>query len=285
MTAALLALTSALLFAFGVHFARLGLREINPRAAAALQIGTATFFYWLFSPLFVDAWFWLTWAAAMFAAVGILRPFASANLAMAGTKRLGPTVSSTLAGTSPLFGVVLGIAVLSEPLSWPVWLGAIGVMTGVAVLSARGGTVRQFPMWALALPVGAAALRAIAQLLTKVGLDTVPSPFFVALVGYSVAFVIAFATEGRTAGLKAALRTPGSGWLVAGGVINGVSVLVLNYALSSGRLSIVSPLVSCSPVFALLLGWLVFREGELRWRSVLGVVIVVPSVVLIAVLA
>ena len=60
-----------------------------------------------------------------------------------------------------------------------------------------------------------------------------------------------------------------------------ISVLILNYALADGRLSVVSPLVACSPVFTLMLGWLVFRERELTGRSVLAVGIVVPSVVLI----
>lgn len=283
-TAALLALTAALLLAIEVHFSRLGLVNLEPREAALVQIGGSTAVYWIFAPLFVEAGYWLTWAAAMYLVLGCLRPFLSVNLALAGTKRLGPTISSSLTCTAPMFGVGLGVLVLHEPLTWQLWAGVAGVVSAVAVLSLRDrddSSPRRFPLWALGLPVAAAALRAVAQLITKFGLEVVPSPFFVGVVAFTVGFAIAFVTGGQGTALQRAVSTDGASWLLLAGATNAVAVLVLNYALSAGRLSVVSPLIACTPVFVLLLGWLVFRERELTARAAIAVALVVPSVTLI----
>jgi drug/metabolite transporter (DMT)-like permease len=69
--------------------------------------------------------------------------------------------------------------------------------------------------------------------------------------------------------------------LLATGLIYAVSVLIMNTALMSGRLIVVSPIVACSPLFTLLLGRFVFREQALTRRVAFAVLLVVPSVALI----
>ena len=280
--AALFALASALLFALGIHLARLGLRHVDSQTGTLITIGGSTLVYWLAAPLFVEAWYWLTPAALLFALIGLFRPVLSGNLAMAGTKHLGPTIASTLASTAPLFGLAFGALVLGERLSPSTVLGTLVIIAGVVMLSRRGAGPAAWPLWALALPVGAAFLRVLAQLLAKVGMESLPSPFFVGLVGYSVSFAMALASGALRSGrLVARVRTPGLPWFLAAGVVNGLSVLSLNSALACGELVLVSPIVSCSPVFTLLLGLLVFRDATISRRVVAGVILVVPGVVLI----
>jgi DME family drug/metabolite transporter len=277
---AILALNAAFLFGLGIQFSRLGLPYTNSRTGTLIQIGTATSIYWIVSPLFVEQWFWFEPVIILLASIGLFRPFISGNLAMVGTKILGPTVSSTMSSTSPLFGLLLGVLILGEALSWQVATGTLGVMAGVVVLSARGRISRNWPLWALLFPVAAAFLRVFAQLLAKIGMETIPSPFFVGLVGYTVSLAMALALHfGRHD--SGPVRTPGLKWLMLAGVCYGLAILSVNTSLACGDLILVTPIIACQPVFSLLLGRFIFRETEIDRRAMIAVALVVPGVILI----
>ena len=276
-----LALCAALLFALGIQFTRKGLRHTDPRSGTLISIATATLLYWLASPWWLERHYWVSPAIALFAAIGLFRPFISSNLSMAGTQYLGATISSTLASTSPLFGVALGVLMLGEHLGVNIALGTVAIVTGVVVLSWRGGVSRAWPWWALLLPIGAAGLRSVAQAFAKLGMESLPSPYFVGLVGYSVSFVIALADHRRRGGATHMVVNPGCAWLVLTGLSYGLAILSLNSALNCGRLSVVAPIVACAPLFTLLLGVCLFRERAVTGRVVLAVLLVVPGVALI----
>ena len=277
-----LALGAAFFFALGIQFTRKGLRHTDPRTGTLISIGTATMLYWAAAPWLLERHFWLSPAVALFAAIGLFRPFLSSNLSMAGTQHLGATISSTLAATSPLFGVALGVVLLGESLGAAIVIGTAGVVAGVVVLSWRGEVSRSWPWWALALPIGAAFLRSIAQAIAKVGMESLPNPYFVGLVGYSVSFMVALADHRwRGAGLTA-IAGRGCGWLVLTGLSYGMAILSLNSALNCGMLSVVAPIVACSPLFTLLLGVLLFREQAVTVRVLIALALVVPGVVLIS---
>ena len=70
--------------------------------------------------------------------VGCFRPAVSANLALAGMRFLGPTLSSTLTSTTPLFGVALGILCLGEVLTLPTAIGTIVIVLAVMILAKFG---------------------------------------------------------------------------------------------------------------------------------------------------
>jgi drug/metabolite transporter (DMT)-like permease len=270
------------LFSVAIQLTRRGLQHLDSRAATLVTIGTATLLYWAASPWLLEGHYWLSPAILLFAAIGLFRPFLSANLAMAGTRYLGPTVSSTLAATSPVFGVALGVVLLGERLGGAVAMGTLAIVSGVVALSWKGGEARTWPWWALALPMGAALLRSLAQALAKLGMETLPSPYFVGLVGYSVSFLVALAYHRRNpSGYASVVVSPGFKWMVSAGVLVGLAILALNSALNCGRLVVVAPIVACSPVFTMLLGLSLFRERSITRRVVLAVLLVVPGVVLI----
>ncbi len=277
-----LALLAAVLFAFGNQCSRMALRYTDPQTATLFQIGVSTLMYWLTAPFYLELHFWTASVLPLLAVIGLFRPLLSANLGMAGTRILGPTTSSTLAATAPLFSVGLGVLLLTETLTWEVALGTAGIVLAVMVLSWQRNTDRSWPLVALLLPVSAALLRSLAHALAKIGLESIPSPFFVALMAYSVSFPLALANH-----LRVNRRVPknippvGLKWLLITGLVYGVSVLVMNTALMSGRLIVVSPIVACSPLFTLLLGRFVFREEALTRRVAVAVLLVVPSVILI----
>lgn len=281
---ALLALCSAFLFALSIQIANLGLRDINSATGVLIQITVTSVMFWLLAPWFVEAWYWLTGAALVFAAVGLVRPALSANLALASVRHLGPTLSSTLTATSPLFGVAFGVLLLGELLTWPIALGTLAVVAGTMLLARRGDGQSSWPLWAIALPLGAAFIRAGGHALTKFGFDEVPSPFFAALCGHSVSFLVTASAAAWRGTLRQRRMPPPRGTLcfVASGLLNGISLLSLNTALHLGDVVTVVPIVSTSPLITLLLGVLIFKKERFTARGLAAMALIVPAVVAIA---
>ena len=281
----MLALLAAVLFGTGMQFTRLGLRTIDPQRGTLLTIVSSTVLYWLAAPWFLDARHWLASVVWIFVLIGLFRPFLSSNLSIAGTLYLGPTISSTLSSTAPFFGLLFGVLILGEALSLGTIAGTAAIVGGVALLARRGGAsaATGWPLWALLLPIGAAVIRVTAHLLAKVGMETVPSPYFVGLVGYTISSVIALINNRRRrTPLRGVMRERDAGWFLVTGVFYGAAVLTLNFALQAGELSVVAPVVSSEPIFVLILGLLFFRERQIDARVVSAVVLVVIGVVGIA---
>ena len=66
------------------------------------------------APFLMDWSNWLEPAVLIFVLVGLFRPSVSANLAIAGMRYLGPTLTTTLSATSPLFGAAFGVVLLAR---------------------------------------------------------------------------------------------------------------------------------------------------------------------------
>ena len=280
----LLSLAAAIIFAFGNQFSRVALRFVDSQTAVLWQIGVSVSIYWLAAPFYMEAWYWTASVLPLLIMLGCFRPLLSANLGMAGTRILGPTINATLSAIAPLFGVALGVVLLAETLSWEIAVGSVGIVAGVILISSRGPSSRTWPLVALLLPIGAAFVRSLSHAFSKIALEEIPSPFFIVVVAYSVSFVLALANQVRTGrpGYEA-VAPEGVKWLIVTGATYGVAVLVLNMALLHGRLIVVAPIVACAPLFTLLLGAAVFRENAITRRVVIAVLIVVPSVALIGI--
>ncbi|MFN3744814.1 MAG: EamA family transporter [Hyphomicrobiaceae bacterium] len=280
--AVLLALASAFLFALTNHFQSLGLEGSDARTGSLINIATGAAFYWLLAPLFLESWYWLTWGTALFALVGIIRPSLSSVLAIQSIKVMGPTLTSALTASAPIFGALFAVFLLGETLDLKTGIGIAAVIAGAVVASyRRQGLVRDWPLWAIGLPVGAALVRASGHAVTKIGLEEVPSASFAVLVSNTVSLAIAaaaFRIEGRpVSGTAGSFK-----WFIASGLAAAVSLHFLNSALQIGDLVAVVPVVSATPVFTMLLGLFVFRRERFSWRMVATIALVVPGVILVA---
>ena len=280
----LFALTTAFLFAVGGHLQFIGLSNIDPRSGAMISIVTSALFFWALAPFLLDWSHWTQPAVLIFILAGLFRPSVTANLSVAAIRYLGPTLSSTLSASAPIFGATLGVLWLGETLTWPIAMGTGGVIAAIILLSKKDSRTRAtWPLWALALPIGAAAVRSLAHVLSKIGMEDIPDPYFAGLVGFSVSAIVTILGQSmRKKSVAIQWRNKSLYWFVASGLVFGIAVVSLNTALMRGHIVTVVPIVSAAPIFSMLLSIIVFRRERLTTRIVLAVFLVVPSVAYIA---
>jgi uncharacterized membrane protein len=276
-------LGSALLFALSNHFTNMGLQRSDARSGTLVSVATSAGAYWLFAPLYLQGWYWLTSAALLFAVVGIIRPALSTTLAISSIKLMGPTLTSSLTAATPIFGAIFAIAVLGERLTLPIAAGTAAVVAGAVVAAWNPrGLKRSWPLWAIALPLGASLIRAIGHIATKYGLIEVNSPSFAVLVGNTVSLATAVVLFRREGGVPASGTRAGNLWFFAAGIANALSLQFLNNALAVGDVVAVVPIVSATPVFTLLFGMLYFGRETITWRTIATMALIVPGVILVA---
>ncbi len=275
-------LASALLFALSNHFSNMGLQRSDARSGTLVSVATSAVAYWLFAPFFLEGWYWLTTAALLFAIVGVIRPALSTTLAISSIKIMGPTLTSSLTAATPIFGAIFAIFFLGERMSLPIAIGTGAVVAGAVVTAWNPkGLKRSWPLWALALPLGASLIRATGHIVTKYGLLEVDSPSFAVLVGNTVSLGSAVLFL-RGGGRPLSGAGGANLWFIASGVANALSLQFLNNALAAGKVVAVVPLVSATPVFTLLLGICFFGRETITWRTVAAIALIVPGVVLVA---
>jgi drug/metabolite transporter (DMT)-like permease len=278
LASALWALAAAAGLGAAMITTRLGLRYASPAAGAAIGVPSSTLVFWCLAPFLLDTGGFNFAAAGMFALVGLFFPAAVTLLTYSGNQRMGPTITSAVSCTTPLFALSGAILFLGEGLSAGDVLGTAAIVLGMLALSWSGGArARSWPLWAIALPVAAAALRALAQVLTKAGLALWGSPYAAGLIGYTVsAVVILAATRLRRRREPADRRaTP---WFVATGMFNGASLFLMYTALATGKVALVSPIIATYPLFTLALSILLLRHERVPPRVALGAVLTVAGV-------
>ena len=281
----LLALTSATLFAISIQVLHQGLRYTDSETGSLQQIFATTTCYWILAPWLMESWYWLAPAALLFAAVGLFKPAVSANASMLGVHYLGPTPTSTLSASSPLFAAAFGVMFFDERLTLPIIIGTFAIMAGSVTLAQNGSgqSQRTWPLWALGLPLLAALVRASGDGVTKFAMLDLPSPYFAGLVSFSVSLIVATSFYGvRHRTLPRMGIRYGTGWYFLAGTINAISVFCLNKALQLGDLIVVVPIVSASPILTLFISVLFIRRENINRYSILAVFLVVPGVVIIS---
>ena len=281
LQAAALAVLSSALFGAALVTTHSGLKYLDALLGARVSIPSATLMFWLLSPG-LDLAGWQAAALGIFALVGVFYPAAVTLLTFEANRRLGPTVTGTVGSSTPLFAVLGAALFLGESLGARELFATSLIVLGTIALSRPGTMDRKGRQpSALWLPWSAAALRALAQVLSKAGLALWPSPFAAALVGYTVSSTAVWASAlGRRAG-NPGFNRRGVAWFAATGILNGAALLSLYHALNAGPVHLVSPIVATYPVFTLMLSAAVLREERMSGALIGGVALTVTGVVVL----
>jgi drug/metabolite transporter (DMT)-like permease len=282
--AVLLALASAALFGAMTVALRFALARGAPAEVGALMTAVpalgialaATAVYTIRHglPPLVDAW--------PFALAGVLAPGASQILFTLAVRDAGPSRTSVLVGTAPLFSVAIALTLLAEPLVVGLVAGALLIVAGGILLVGERVRPESFRMAGLVFALVATVLFACRDnLLRWLSLDTdvPPSLAAVATLGSGTLCVLAYvlATHVRRDVVVAGARR-----FAVAGLCFGLSYVCLFEAYYRGRVTVVSPLVATESLWGVGLSVLLLRRAELVGpRLLAGAGLVVAGGVLI----
>lgn len=277
------ALLAAALFGLNVHIHRKALETESALAGAMISVATMAGMFWLMAPFLIETqWFW-TRGAVIFALVGLFFPALGQRLQIASVAKVGPALTSAIGAFTPLFAVLPAILFLGEAFRLQAAVGIASMMAGLLLAAiGRRGISRNWPLWALLIPLTAAFVRGVAQPLTKAGYADLPSPFFAALLMSSVSSLVLLAMLSLSNQPKIKPAGRQGSWLFAlSGIINGCGIFALNSAISLGDVLVAAPLASSAPLWALGFGAVFFRSEVLGIRHLAVALLVVLGAVLI----
>ena len=282
-TPILLAILGTVCFGAGMISSRLGLRDTDARTGAAISVPAATLLFVASAPFTVDAEAFSLDAALIFAAVGLVYPAMVTLMTFRSNELLGPTVTSAVSGTAPLFAILAAALLLGEQVPAQAAIAALGVAVGVALLSWRqesaAGTLRgRSLLW----PVGGALLRGLAQTGAKAGLLVWANPFAASLIGYLVSSAAVFGAAHARSGGRRQASAAGKRWFIATGLINGSAMVLMYGALAQAPVSTVAPIIAAHPLVTVLGSALFLRDETLRPQMVCGAIITVAAITWLA---
>ena len=280
-----LALASAIVYGASNVFAKLSLGHLHPVAVAALF--TLTNFI-VAAPIGFSTvpWEAYRWEGILsFALMGLVG-YAGLRLVFAvGIQLLGVSRHAPIAGIYPLFTTFGAVIWLGEAPGRGIWLGTAAIAAGILYL----GIEESDGTWNrkhLVLPAAQALLRAVGALLRKVGLLYMNSPMFAIAVGGVSGLACLFGYLWIYRKDEAIWKFSAKGLCL--GLLLGLSNTLAQYlytvALGMSRISLVVPVISTAPLFAVFFSWLYSREAEsFGRRTILGGIGVVVGTTLIAI--
>ena len=265
MVAVLLALCSAALFGAMTVALRLALRRSPDAELGALQTMVPALAIALAFALVHLVRHGVPDVAAAwpFLLAGMIAPGGSQVLFTLAVRDAGPSRTSVLVGTAPLFSVAIALTLLSEPLEAALLAGAVLIVAGGVLLVGERVRPEHFKLVGLTFALAATILFASRDnLLRWLSLDSEvpPSVAAAATLASGASCVLAYLLATR-AGRGVTARGARS-FLVAG-VCFGLSYIALFEAYYRGRVTVVSPLVATESLWGVLLSALLLRRTEL----------------------
>jgi drug/metabolite transporter (DMT)-like permease len=275
-----LAMLSSVCFGIALVTGRVGLRVLDARSGAAISIPTATVLFIVTAPFALDFGGFDARAALLFAAVGLFFPAIVTILTFRSNELLGPTITSSVSGTAPLFALIAAGLFLGERMPVQAIASAVGVVVGVGLLSWKTGAVRKGFVGRLLLwPIAGAVVRGLAQVGAKAGLLIWGSPFAASLISYAVSSATVVGADRLRRSQKPRLTRESIAWFAGTGILNGSAVLLMYAALSMAPVWTVAPVVASYPLITAILGAVLLRDEKFSWRAATGAIVTVAAIV------
>ncbi|MCZ6626246.1 MAG: EamA family transporter [Deltaproteobacteria bacterium] len=286
MSPELLALVAAFFYSSSNIAARLGLKHSTPLTVTCTALVVRTVTLWTAVYLTGGAPPVASLALFLFVGLGIVQTITSL-FSYIGISKVGASRSQTLRSIYPLWSVIIAIAILQEEAGIAVLLGTLSVVAGTILISWRPeGMSSSYRWWHILYPLGAAFLAGIAFPVRRYALNISNEPlFFAALLAFvssaclGMNLLLGIGRERLVWDRKAILP-----FILAGG-FETLGALLSLIAVSVGQVVVVAPIVATSPLWTLVMSFIVLRDLEkINTRSVMGTISVVAGVIAIIVL-
>jgi drug/metabolite transporter (DMT)-like permease len=287
VAAVLLALASALLFGGMTVALRFALRA-EPRAELGAVVSSGVAFVVVAAAAVLEPGtgeLARPRELAVFALAGLLAPGLSQILFLLAIRDAGSSRASVVVGAAPLVAASLAVALLGEPLEWPLAVGAVLIVVAGTLLAAETRRPQHFRAVGLAFAAVATVLFSTRDVVVRwyseeASLGSVEAASSALAAGLLV--MLGFAAVRHGNGLAAALVRPSLLRFAPAGALFGLSYVLLFEAYYRGKVTVVSPLVATEALWTVLLSALLLRRSELvGLRLVVGALLVVAGGVLV----
>lgn len=224
---------------------------------------------------------------ALFAAAGVVAPGLGQLLFMRAIRDAGPSRSSVVVGTAPLFAVAVALLALGEPLRAPLLAGAFLIVAGGAALARERRRPEGFRAAGLLFALGCAVAVGLRDNAARWAAQHAGTSAFAAgaaALGGGTVSMLAFMAVRRGVHPAAQAFDRGRALLpfVPAGLLYGLSYVLLFAAFYRGRVSVVSPVVATESLWSILVAAALFGRGErIGRRLVAGGALVVAGAALI----
>lgn len=260
--AELAGISSAVLFALGLVFLKKGYRHSTPFTGTIIITAINTVLLWVIALSFSSVRLLSSSAVLLFIIGGVIGHGIARYLQFIGVDKIGPARNTTVLATSALFGSAIAVIFLGERWTVATFIGTIAIVIGVMVLANERGKIKWKRKY-LAYPLIAAFLYGVMSNIYKIGLVKIPDALLAAAVGLTSALVtflvIMAAKDKKTLFPNLSKALP---FFIVAGIVNSIGLILNFQALKLGDVSVVFPLISTQPLFAVFFGYLFLKQTE-----------------------
>lgn len=204
---------------------------------------------------------------------------------------VGSNITNIVRNVTPLISVILGVSLLGEPLTWQLVVGVLLIVSGVTatglnrqMFQTGQGLFTSIPKKAFLLGFSAGLSWGVSPILTKAGLNDSGSPVARVFLSYMAATLIlsTFLRDHKLRATLAGMESRAARLFFLTGLLSATAQLMRYVALRMAPASVVAPLFSVSPVFALVLAFVFNRKLKVFNRAVIiGTMAIVTGTILI----
>ena len=258
------AFIASLNFAASHILIRRGLAQSSPLAGFAISIVISALTLWAMAAATLPlAVFW-THAIWYFAVGGLFASGLGRWLVYVSIHRLGVARAIPVVSTSPMFASIMAVLIVGEHWTLGAFFGTVLIISGVIVISRTHEQTAEWRRADLIFPILGALSFSFSASVRKLGFFIQNLPLMASCVNATMGLVLAIVMVYGQGGPRRVLPMSRSvfAWFVAAGICNTAGMLANFYALSTGDIVIVEPLISTNPVLTVVLTAIFLRDVE-----------------------
>ena len=295
MLGSLLALLSAIAFSLNKVILRRAVLKVSDASIGTLisvPLGIPLFFLILMLESRVASILSFSWQGYLWMSLaGIFHFVIGRSFNYKCVQLVGANIANLLSRADIPISVIIGITLLNEPLSWKLALGVLLIIAGITLAGLNTQVLRnsydqitKIPPRAFVFGFGCGMAWGLSPIFIKLGLEGAGTPTAGAFISYTAAslFLIVSLLNQKRRSAIVSMTGKAAGLFLTAGSFSCAANLLRYVALNLAPASVVTPLVSITPIFGLVLAYIFNRKLEIFSRPVIiGTLMVATGTVLL----